>query len=64
MGALPKRKLTKGRQGNRRSQQFLTMPTLEVCPQCKSVKRAHQVCHECGTYRGMQILPTKEAAAE
>jgi large subunit ribosomal protein L32 len=62
MGALPKQKTSKARQGKRRSHLHLTLPQLEECPNCKTMKRAHHVCPECGTYRGRQILRIKEAA--
>ena len=29
------------------------------CPQCKQRKPTHQVCPNCGTYNGHQILAVK-----
>jgi large subunit ribosomal protein L32 len=61
MGALPKQKVSKARQGKRRSHLHLELPRLETCRQCGTKKVTHHVCPECGTYRGKQILPIKEA---
>lgn len=56
MGALPKRKISKQRKGNRRAHHALSNPALALCPECKSKHPAHQVCQECGVYRGVQVL--------
>ncbi|KKR06206.1 MAG: 50S ribosomal protein L32 [candidate division WS6 bacterium GW2011_GWF2_39_15] len=50
MGALPKRKLSKGRRDRRRSQDALKAPALSICPKCKKAKRPHFVCEYCGYY--------------
>ncbi|HEX78568.1 MAG TPA: 50S ribosomal protein L32, partial [Dehalococcoidia bacterium] len=52
MGALPKRKTSKARQGERRSHQRLSPPSLVKCPQCNSPKLPHLTCPTCGTYAG------------
>jgi large subunit ribosomal protein L32 len=63
MGALPKQRVSKARKGRRRSHFRLDLPQLEACPKCKTMKVAHHVCPECGTYRGkIQILRNKEVA--
>ncbi|MCA9383722.1 50S ribosomal protein L32 [Candidatus Dojkabacteria bacterium] len=56
MGALPKRKISKQRKRNRRSHHAIDVPTLVKCPDCNSMKLPHQVCQECGTYKGIQVL--------
>ncbi|HEY56549.1 MAG TPA: 50S ribosomal protein L32 [Dehalococcoidia bacterium] len=57
MGALPKRKYAKARQGKRRSHIGLaSSPQLESCPQCHSPKLPHHVCPTCGTYDGRQVI--------
>jgi large subunit ribosomal protein L32 len=59
MGALPKRKLTKARQGKRRSHAAGKPPVLEECPQCHSLKRPHHACPTCGSYAGRDVFEVK-----
>lgn len=56
MGALPKQRISRGRQGNRRRYHYLKLPQLMDCPVCGQKKRTHYVCPNCGTYRGRQVL--------
>jgi len=53
---LPKRRTAKARQGDRRSHLALIPPHLVECPQCHEMRRPHQVCPSCGTYKGEQVL--------
>ena len=59
MGALPKRKYAKARQGKRRSHMSLTPPHLDYCPQCHSPKLFHHVCPTCGSYAGREVVEIK-----
>ena len=59
MGALPKRKVSKARQGKRRSHLEMATPSLDLCPQCHSPKLSHRVCPTCGTYGGRQVVEIK-----
>ncbi len=56
MGALPKRKYAKARQGKRRSHFGVTAPPLNYCPQCHSPKLSHHVCLTCGSYAGREVI--------
>jgi large subunit ribosomal protein L32 len=56
MGALPKRKYAKARQGKRRSHLTAALPPLDYCPQCHSPKMSHHVCPTCGTYAGREVI--------
>jgi large subunit ribosomal protein L32 len=56
MGALPKRKISKGRRNRRRAHDSLSTPHLVACPECGVMRRAHHVCLNCGTYRGRKVL--------
>jgi large subunit ribosomal protein L32 len=56
MGALPKRKVSRHRRGNRRQHLALTGPDLVTCPRCSSLMRNHYPCKNCGTYRGRQVI--------
>ena len=59
MGALPKRKTAKARQGKRRSHLAFTNPPINYCPQCNSPKLAHHICPTCGTYDGREVIQLK-----
>jgi large subunit ribosomal protein L32 len=56
MGALPKQRITRARQGLRRQHIRLRAPHLMVCPQCREMKRQHHVCPSCGYYAGRQVV--------
>jgi large subunit ribosomal protein L32 len=60
MGAVPKRKISKGRAGHRHSHWKLKKPQLVTCPQCGAPVRPHHVCLSCGTYRGTQVIEIEE----
>jgi large subunit ribosomal protein L32 len=60
MGALPKRKYAKARQGRRRVNIRVTdSPQLVLCPQCQNPKLPHHVCPTCGTYGGREVVEIK-----
>ncbi len=56
MGALPKKKLTRARQGRRLASYKLKPIHAATCPRCRNAKRPHTACLECGYYRGRQVL--------
>ncbi len=56
MGALPKRKYAKARQGKRRNHLGFASPSLNYCPQCHTIKLSHRVCPVCGSYAGRQVV--------
>jgi large subunit ribosomal protein L32 len=43
MGALPKQRVSRARQGNRRRHHFIKLPQLMTCPVCGQKKRTHYV---------------------
>jgi large subunit ribosomal protein L32 len=51
MGALPKRKISKGRKNRRRAQDGLKKVSLSKCPKCGHSKRPHFECSYCGYYK-------------
>jgi large subunit ribosomal protein L32 len=61
MGALPKRKYAKARQGKRRSHQAVKPPAIEYCPQCHSPKLPHHACPVCGSYSGREAVNIKSS---
>jgi large subunit ribosomal protein L32 len=66
MGALPKRKYAKARQGKRRAHLGVKAPSLVECPQCHSPMQPHHACPTCGHYGGREAVevegPKKPAA--
>jgi large subunit ribosomal protein L32 len=63
LAAHPKKKTSHSAQGQRRSHLALRASALVPCPQCRSLKRPHEACPRCGTYRGRQILTIKTKRA-
>jgi large subunit ribosomal protein L32 len=56
MVALPKKKISSSRRGQRRSHDHIIPVPLMNCPQCKQRKPTHVVCPNCGTYNGIDVL--------
>ncbi len=56
MGALPKQRITRAKQGMRRQHDKLKAVHLMTCPNCRQYKRQHHVCPTCGYYAGRQVL--------
>jgi large subunit ribosomal protein L32 len=50
MGALPKRKISKGRKNRRRAHHSLESPAVNKCPKCGHAKKPHFECKYCGYY--------------
>jgi large subunit ribosomal protein L32 len=60
MGALPKQRVSRRRQGNRRRHIHLKAVQLVPCRHCREMKRAHHVCPSCGWYNGRQVIVIEE----
>lgn len=60
MPPLPKRRISRARQGKRRQAIRLKNTAYESCPQCGALKRPHTVCPNCGYYKGQVMLLKKE----
>ncbi|MCB0359261.1 MAG: 50S ribosomal protein L32 [Bdellovibrionales bacterium] len=56
----PKRKTSKSKRDMRRSHHALSAPNLVPCSSCRALKLRHQLCPECGTYRGRQVVEPAE----
>jgi large subunit ribosomal protein L32 len=56
--AVPKKKMTKRRQGNRRSQGHgkIEIKQMASCSNCDSQVKPHVVCNNCGFYKGKKII--------
>lgn len=53
---VPKQRHTKSRRNKRRSHLALKVLNLSQCPKCGQVVLPHQVCKNCGTYAGREVI--------
>ena len=59
MGALPKQRVSRARQGERRAHHHLDLPQLVICKHCKKPRLSHHACPNCGMYRDRQVFLPK-----
>lgn len=52
----PKRRFSKARTRKRRSTWKVVPQQSILCPNCKTPKKSHHVCPNCGQYAGRQVL--------
>lgn len=53
--ALPKRRHSRARVGNRRSHYKARQLVVGKCPQCKAAVISHHACPKCGYYKGSKV---------
>lgn len=58
--AVPKRKTSPHRRGNRRSHDSLTTPHVQEDKETGEMKRRHHIDLKSGSYRGRQILEPRD----
>jgi large subunit ribosomal protein L32 len=56
----PKRRHSKTRTAKRRTHDALRPVPIGECPQCHEAKPPHQVCPNCGYYKGRQVKEVDE----
>jgi large subunit ribosomal protein L32 len=56
---VPKRRVSRARQGDRRAHQALSLPKLEECSHCRQPKMFHHACPNCGWYGGREAVRIK-----
>lgn len=54
--AVPKKKTSPSRQGNRRSHHALAKTVVMECPNCGEPKLPHHVCESCGYYNKKEVV--------
>ena len=54
--AVPKKKKSAAKSKQHRAHDALTVSAMTKCPKCGELKRPHNVCSTCGTYRDMQVV--------
>ncbi|MDD3735414.1 MAG: 50S ribosomal protein L32 [Candidatus Pacebacteria bacterium] len=52
----PKQRHTKSRRNRRRSQIKIQQKVFSICPKCKQRVLPHQMCPNCGYYKGRQVI--------
>lgn len=58
--AEPKKKSSKSRTRQRRHQIKLSSSNYIYCEKCHEPKTRHQICYNCGTYRGKKVMETEK----
>ncbi len=56
---VPKRKRSKARRDKRFANKGIKVQAITSCAQCKTAIAPHQVCKDCGFYKGAKVLETK-----
>ena len=59
--AVPKKKISKSRRGQRRAHDALPANSYRECPNCGEFKRPHHLCAACGYYDGREVVELEEA---
>ena len=57
----PKRRHSSKRTSTRRAHDFLTTPSLALCPNCQERKLPHRVCPKCGFYKGREVVQVEQS---
>lgn len=56
---VPKRKRSKRRRDQRFANKGMKVKAIAKCAQCSAPLATHVVCKECGYYKGVKVLSTK-----
>ncbi|CAN5187790.1 hypothetical protein BH09DEP1_BH09DEP1_8500 [soil metagenome] len=56
---VPKRKRSRARRDSRFANKGIKPQSLTQCKNCNAAQLPHQVCKECGHYKGVKVLVTK-----
>lgn len=57
--AVPKRKVSPHRRGNRRAHDSLQVEAFHECNNCGELKRPHNMCPHCNYYNGREVMVPK-----
>lgn len=56
---VPKRKVSKSRRDKRAANKGIKAAAVVFCQTCQAAVLPHQVCKECGHYKGVKVVRTK-----
>jgi large subunit ribosomal protein L32 len=56
---VPKGKNSRQRRDNRSANKGLKVKSVIACQTCQAPVAPHQVCYECGRYKGVKVVRTK-----
>lgn len=62
--AVPKKKTSQSRKGQRRAHDALKPSSHAECQNCGEIVRPHHICQSCGHYNGKSIVAQKAKAAD
>jgi large subunit ribosomal protein L32 len=57
---VPNKRGTKSTRNQRRMHIFLETPAFSICPKCGRQVLSHQVCQNCGYYKGREVINVLE----
>lgn len=57
--AMPKKRMSHHRSSTRRAHLALSLKGLRSCPNCQEPTLPHQVCKNCGYYKGRRVRESK-----
>jgi len=60
MGAVPKERIPKSKQGKRRSHLHVKPLQVQYCSRCNEPVLPHRVCPNCGHYQGREVVQMEE----
>ena len=56
----PKRKVSRARRDTRSANKGLKPKAIAACQTCQAPIATHKICAECGYYKGVKVLRTKQ----
>lgn len=60
---VPKRKRSRARRDSRHANKFIKVKSFGACKNCEKVLLPHQVCKNCGFYKGVKVMTPKSDRA-
>lgn len=60
---VPKRKRSRARRDSRFANKGIKVKSFSACNNCQAPILSHQICKECGHYKGIKVLITKSERA-